>query len=207
MKSIEVIGKNVEEAIKSALIKLNTDKNSVEIDILDEGNKGFFKIGSRPARVKATLKRNYIEEVKMFLSDLLKKMGFDVEIIASQQDDIIKIELKGKNMGILIGYRGETLDSIQYLVNLFINKEHEGKRKKVVIDIENYRFKREETLRRLAVRLSHKVQKSKRVIKLEPMNPYERRIIHAALQNDKFVKTYSEGEEPNRRVVLDLKKA
>lgn len=110
-------------------------------------------------------------------------------------------------MGILIGYRGETLDSLQYLVSLIINKGHETEYKRVVLDTENYRSKREETLKRLAFRVADKVKATGKFVKLEPMNPYERRIIHSSLQNDKYVDTFSEGDEPYRRVVVDLKKA
>jgi spoIIIJ-associated protein len=109
-------------------------------------------------------------------------------------------------MGLIIGHRGETLDSLQYLVSLVINKNNDGKYKKVILDTENYRLKREETLKRLATKIAYKVRKTNRAVKLEPMNPYERRIIHAALQNDSYVVTYSEGEEPYRKVVVDLKK-
>jgi spoIIIJ-associated protein len=110
-------------------------------------------------------------------------------------------------MGILIGYRGETLDSLQYLISLVINKGHEAEYKRVVLDTENYRLKREETLKRLARKIADKVKRTSRAVKLEPMNPYERRVIHSALQNDLDINTYSEGEEPFRRVVVDLKKA
>jgi spoIIIJ-associated protein len=110
-------------------------------------------------------------------------------------------------MGILIGYRGETLDSLQYLVSLVINKGHETAYKRVVLDTENYRSKREETLKRLAQKVASTVRRTGKNVRLEPMNPYERRIIHSALQDDRYVKTYSEGEEPYRRVVVDLKKA
>lgn len=133
-------------------------------------------------------------------------MNLDIEIKIKEVDNNLFVNLYGKNIGLLIGYRGETLDSLQYLVNLVVNKEHEeGKYKRVVLDTENYRAKREETLRRLAFKIGKRVKEEHKSFKLEPMNPYERRIIHSALQNDKYVRTYSEGEEPHRRVVVDLK--
>jgi spoIIIJ-associated protein len=133
-------------------------------------------------------------------------MGILAEIKIKENDDIVNINLIGPNMGLIIGHRGETLDSLQYLVSLVINKNNDGKYKKVILDTENYRLKREETLKRLATKIAYKVRKTNRAVKLEPMNPYERRIIHAALQNDSYVVTYSEGEEPYRKVVVDLKK-
>jgi spoIIIJ-associated protein len=124
-----------------------------------------------------------------------------------EEDGSIKINLDGPNVGILIGHRGETLDALQYLVSLIINKDHNEDYKRVILDTENYRLKREETLKRLASRLAYKVKSTGKYVKLEPMNPYERRIIHSALQNNEDITTYSEGEEPFRRVVIDLKKA
>lgn len=132
----------------------------------------------------------------------LMKMEATIDIV--EKENQINIEIKGAGMGLLIGHRGETLDAIQYLVSLFINKET-GEYKRVIVDTENYRSKREETLKKLAKRLAHKVAKTRKKVTLEPMNPYERRIIHSTLQNDQYVKTYSEGEEPFRRVVISLK--
>jgi spoIIIJ-associated protein len=134
-------------------------------------------------------------------------MGVKAEIRINEDNDTIKISLTGPDMGILIGYRGETLDSLQYLVSLVINKGHETSYKRVVLDTENYRSKREETLKRLAQKVANTVRRTGKIIRLEPMNPYERRIIHSALQEDRYVQTFSEGEEPYRRVVIDIKKA
>jgi spoIIIJ-associated protein len=124
-----------------------------------------------------------------------------------EENNVIRVDLVGEDMGILIGYRGETLDSLQYLISLVVNKNHDMEYKRVVLDTENYRYKREETLRRLARRVSEKVKRTGKAVKFEPMNPYERRIIHSTLQNDSWVNTYSEGKEPFRRVVVILKKA
>ncbi len=208
MRTLEIMGKTVDEAVKSALVQLNVSKDDVEIQVLEEGSKGLFKIiGSKPAKVLVKVKNDYIYESKKFLKDVLDKMSVTAEIVVEEKDDTIRIELKGKDMGILIGYRGETLDALQYLLSLVINKYNENTYKRVVLDTENYRAKREETLQNLANKMAHNVKRSGKVFKLEPMNPYERRVIHSALQNDKYVSTYSEGEEPYRRVVIELKKA
>lgn len=207
MKLIEVNGRTVDEAVDSALKELNVTKDKVEIEILDEGNKGFLNIfGAKPARIKVKVKRDYIVEAKSFLRNVLNSMEIKAEIRMKEEDDTLNINLIGPNMGLIIGYRGETLDSLQYLISLVVNKGHENSYKRVVLDTENYRAKREETLKRLAGKTAFKVRKFKKAIKLEPMNPYERRIIHAALQNDKSVYTYSEGEEPFRKIVIDFKR-
>lgn len=208
MKSIEVTGKTIEEAKITALKELGVKEENADVTIIDEGSKGLLSIiGKRPAKIKVTVKNDYCFEAKTFLRNLLDNMGIKAEIKIDESDSNLKIDLIGANMGILIGYRGETLDAIQYLVSLVVNKNHDREYKRVVLDIENYRLKREGTLKRLAERMARKVQATGRLLKLEPMNPYERRVIHAALQDDKFVQTYSEGEEPNRRIVIDLKKA
>ncbi len=205
MKFIEVDGKNVEEAVSSALKQLDVTEDKVTIEVLEEGSKGFLNlIGVKPAKVKVTLKRDYIEDARKFVRDVLDSMGVLAEIRISEENDTIKIDLTGPKMGIIIGYRGETLDSLQYLISLVVNKGHDIPYKKVILDTENYRAKREETLKRVALKSANKVKKSKRILKLEPMNPYERRIIHATLQNDEKISTRSEGDEPFRRVVIAL---
>lgn len=208
MKVIEMTGRTVEEALKNALSELKLTEDKVEVEVLDTGNKGFFNlIGARPAKIKVKVKKDYTYEANIFLRDILDSMGIKAEIRIKEEENVMKISLTGPNMGILIGYRGETLDSLQYLVSLVVNKDHDGEYKRVILDTENYRLKREETLKRLAKRIADKVRRTGRSVKLEPMNPYERRVIHSALQNDFHVKTYSEGDEPFRRVVVDLKKA
>lgn len=208
MKYIEMTGRTIAEATKNALKELNVTEDKVNIDILDQGNKGLFNlIGSRPAKIRVTVKKDYISEAREFLREVLNSMGIKAEIRIREEQDALKIILAGPEMGLLIGYRGETLDSLQYLVSLVINKDHEEEYKRVILDTENYRQKREETLKRLALKIANKARRTRKVVKLEPMNPYERRVIHSVLQNDPEVKTYSEGEEPYRRVVVDLKKA
>lgn len=208
MKIIEMTGRNVEEAVKNALAELKVAEDKIEVEVLEEGSKGFFKLlGAKPARIRVKVRRDYIFEAKTFLRDVLTSMEIKAEIKVREEDNVLKINLVGPDMGIIIGYRGETLDSLQYLVSLVVNKDQETEYKRVVLDTENYRAKREETLKRLASKTAFKVRKTGKSFRLEPMNPYERRIIHSALQNDQYVETFSEGEEPYRRVVVNLKKA
>lgn len=208
MEVIEMTGKTVEEAVKFALEEFNVTKDKVEVEVLDEGNKGFLKIiGTRPAKVKVTLKKDYNGEACAFLSSVLNSMNVKAEIRVKEEENVLKIILTGSDMGILIGYRGETLDSLQYLTSLVVNKGHDREYKRVVLDTENYREKREETLVRLAKRIADKVRITAKQVKLEPMNPYERRVIHSALQDEKDIVTFSEGDEPFRRVIVDLRKA
>lgn len=207
MKSIEVEGKTVEEALDKALKELDLTKDMVNIEVLEHGSKGLFNvIGVKHAKIRVTSQYDYIEEARKFIDNILKSMELDAEIKIIEEDDTLKINLSGEKMGLIIGYRGETLDSIQYLVSLVVNKHHELPHKKVVLDTENYRSKREETLKGVAIKSAARVKKMKKSFKLEPMNPYERRIIHSALQDDLDVNTYSEGEEPFRRVVIELKR-
>lgn len=206
MKSIDMTGKNVDEALKKALVQLNLTKDEVEVDIIEEGFKGFLNfIGSKPAKIKVTIKRNYIKEAKEFLTKVLDKMKIEADILVKEEENNLYIELVGAKMGAIIGYRGETLDALQYLVSLVINRTHDIEYKRVILDAENYRSKREATLKKVAQKTANKVMKSKKPFKLEPMNPYERRIIHSALQESESVITYSEGNEPYRRVVVDVK--
>lgn len=208
MKNIEIMGKTTEEAIQNALKELKVTEDKVDVEILDEGSKGFLNfIGVKPARVRVTLKRDSIGDATKFLRSVLNAMNVKAEIHAKEEENEVKINLVGPNMGVLIGYRGETLDSLQYLVSLVVNKDHDETYKRVILDTANYRNTRQETLKRLAVKMGDRVKTSGKTIKLEPMNPYERRVIHSALQSNEYVTTHSEGEEPYRRVVVELKKA
>lgn len=207
MKILEMTGKTVSEALQNALKKLNLTEDRVDYEVLDEGSKGFLNlIGSKPARIIVKVKRDYKEEARTFLRSICDNMGIKAEIRIREEDDSLYINLSGPKMGLIIGYRGETLDALQYLVSLVVNKNHDEPYKKVILDTENYRKKREETLIRVAEKTAYKVRRSKRSYKFEPMNPYERRIIHSALQGNEYVYTFSEGEEPYRRVVVDIRK-
>lgn len=207
MKSIEILGKTYDEALKKALKELNTTEDKVNIEVLEKGSRGFLNlIGVKPTKLKVTIKNTSIDEAKEFLFQILKSMNIEAEIEIIQGEKEVKMNIKGSSMGTIIGYRGETLDSLQYLVSLVLNKDHEENYKRLVLDAENYRQKRVDTLKRVAEKTAYKVKNSKRAYKLEPMNPYERRVIHAALQNRDDVYTYSEGNEPRRRVVVDINK-
>lgn len=201
---IEKTGKTVQEAINSALEELGAEREAVDVEIIDEGAKGLFGIGSKVARVKVTLKEIQMEDGVRFLGSVFEKMKVDVDIEKVEDEESIQLKVTGKDSGIIIGRRGETLDALQYLTSLVVNRKNENY-KRVTIDIENYRQKREETLVKLAERLAERVVKYRRNVSLEPMNPYERRIIHSTLQNNNYVETYSVGEDPNRKVVITLK--
>ncbi|RCX16139.1 spoIIIJ-associated protein [Anaerobacterium chartisolvens] len=203
--SIEKTAKTVQEAISAALEELKTARENVEVEIIDEGNKGIFGlIGNKMAKVRVTVKESPSEIAKSFLMDIFDKMGVNAEVEHEEDEECLTLNIKGKDIGILIGRRGETLDALQYLASLVINKGKDDY-KRVVVDIENYRQKREQTLIKLADRLAERVIKYKKSVTLEPMNPYERRIIHASLQDNKYIETYSVGDEPNRKVVIKLK--
>lgn len=208
MKSVVKAGKTVEEALELALSELKVEREDVSIEILEEPSKGLFGfIGTKDAKVKVTVTNDPVSLAEVFLSSLLQKMNIEATVLVERKENDIFVDIRhisSSDKGILIGKRGNTLDSLQYLLSLTINK---GRQKylRVLVDIENYREKREETLIRLAQRMADRVKNYRKTIKLEPMNPYERRIIHSALQNDSKIRTYSVGEEPYRRVVIEFK--
>lgn len=205
-KTVTKSGKSIEEAVSSALSDLNLKSEDVEVQVIEEGNKGFLGfIGSKEAVVKVTEKNVEIKRAKDFLENVFREMRLEVKIDIKKDKDSLNIYLSGNKMGLLIGRRGETLDSLQYLTSLAVNKG-EDEYVKISLDTENYRKKREDTLIRLAKKLADRVLTYRRNITLEPMNPYERRIIHSTLQNNKLITTYSIGEEPNRKVVIALNK-
>ena len=207
MEFIEISAKNVDDAITQATVQLGITSDQLEYEVLEKGSTGFLGIGSKNAVIKARKKFSIDENVVEFLSSIFDAMKMEVEILVAvnEEEHIIEVELKGDDMGILIGKRGQTLDSLQYLTNLAINK-HSDEYYKVKIDTEDYRKRRKETLENLAKNIAYKVKRTKRPVSLEPMNPFERRIIHSALQNDRYVTTHSEGDEPYRHVVVTLKK-
>lgn len=207
MEYIEFSAKTVDEALTEASVQLGIPSSEIEYEVIEKGSTGFLGIGSKNAIIKACKKVSVEENVREFLNSVFKAMNLVVEIIVKidEEEKLVDVELKGEDMGILIGKRGQTLDSLQYLTNLSINKNADVYYK-VKVDTEDYRNRRKETLENLAKNISYKVKRTKRSVSLEPMNPFERRIIHSALQNDKFVTTHSEGEEPYRHVVVTLKK-
>lgn len=204
--------KTVNDAITEACKDFVVTSDKLEYEVVEEGSSGFLGIGSKPAVIKARVKEEEkeasVEDVaKNFLKEVFEAMNMTVlvDIKYDETENTMDIDLSGEEMGILIGKRGQTLDSLQYLVSLVVNKEKEDYIR-VKVDTENYRQRRKETLENLAKNISYKVKRTKRPVSLEPMNPYERRIIHSALQNDRYVKTHSEGEEPFRRVVVSIKR-
>ncbi len=204
----EFSAKTVNEAITEACQSFGVTSDKLIYEVVEEGSSGFLGIGSKAAVIKAAVKQEEsIEDAaKTFLNDVFAAMNMEVVINVKydEAEKTLDIDLSGDEMGVLIGKRGATLDSLQYLVSLVVNKGREDYIR-VKVDTENYRERRKETLENLAKNVAFKVKKTRRALSLEPMNPYERRIIHAALQNDKYVTTHSEGEEPNRKVVISLK--
>lgn len=207
MDFIEVSGKTVEDALTEASIQLSTTHDKLQYEVIEKGSTGFLGLGSKPAVIRVKKKDTVKDTVFEFLNNVFHAMDMIVEVTVDyeEEESIMNVELKGDNMGVLIGKRGQTLDSLQYLINLVANKESE-ERIHVKLDTENYRQRRKETLENLAGNIAHRVKRTRKPVFLEPMNPYERRIIHSALQNDRFVETHSEGEEPYRKVVVTLKK-
>ena len=207
MEFIEVSAKTISDAITEACQKLTVTSDKLEYEVVDEGSSGFLGLGSKPATIKARIKSSVEDTAKDFLKDVFEAMDMTVvvEVKYDEAENYMEIDLSGDEMGVLIGKRGQTLDSLQYLVSLVVNKNTENYIR-VKVDTENYRQRRKETLENLAKNIAHKVKRTRKNVVLEPMNPYERRIIHSALQNDKYVVTHSEGEEPFRRVVVSLKK-
>lgn len=203
----EPVAEVKEETIPVEEVKPSVVKEQVSEPVQEKQEE---KAEEEPARKKATelaeVSDEAIKAVEAFLNDTLKAMDMAVEIVSEvDSEGALSVEMKGSNMGILIGKRGQTLDALQYLANRVANKHQDGY-VRVKLDTENYRARREETLRHLAKNIAFKVKRTRRAVSLEPMNPYERRIIHSALQNDKFVSTKSEGEEPFRHVVIYLDK-
>ncbi len=204
----EFSAKTVDEALTSAMLEMGTTADNLEYEVIEKETSGFLGMFSKPARIKVRIKMSIENTAKQFLQKIFKAMEIDAEAITifDEVNNMIDIDIKGEEMGVLIGKRGQTLDSLQYLVSLVINKNSENYIK-VKLDTENYRARRKETLENLAKNIAYKVKRLRKPVILEPMNPYERRIIHSALQNDKYVETYSEGEEPYRKVVINYKKS
>ncbi len=206
---INVSAKTIEEAVTKAMLELETTEDKMEYEVVEKGSTGILGglIGSKPVVINAWKKKTVIEEGTEFLERVFATMGMEVTIDVKydEEEKVVSYDLTGAEMGVLIGKRGQTLDSLQHLVGLVVNK-HSEDYIRVKLDTENYRERRKETLEGLAKNIAYKVKRTKRSVSLEPMNPYERRIIHSTLQNDKYVYTKSEGEEPYRHVVVMLKR-
>ena len=207
MDFVEFSAKTVDDAITEACQKLTVTSDKLEYEVVEEGSSGFLGIGAKPAVIKARIKNSVADNAKEFLKEVFDAMNMVVviDVKYDEENRNIDIELSGDEMGVLIGKRGQTLDSLQYLVSLVVNKD-EDEYIRVKVDTEDYRKRRKETLENLAKNIAYKVKRTRRTVALAPMNPYERRIIHSALQNDKYVATRSEGEEPFRHVVVYMKK-
>ena len=203
----EFTAKTVDEALTNAVVSMQTSSDQLEYEVIEEGSSRLLGLISKPAKIRARVKLSLDAIAFNFLDKVFQSMGMQVniEITIDEVENQMNIDLSGEEMGILIGKRGQTLDSLQYLTSLVVNK---GKSDyiRVKLDTEDYRRRRKETLENLARGIAYKVKKTRKPVVLEPMNPYERRIIHSALQGNKFVETVSEGEEPYRYVVVKLKR-
>lgn len=202
MKTVEITARTVDEAVKQAADEMGLELEDLHIEVLEESSKGFLGIlGGKQARIKATQKDMSISRAKAFLKDVASGIGLKASVRVEENKDAVRMILEGEDLGVIIGRRGETLDAIQYLTNLVANKKS-LERRRILLDAEGYRERREQTLRSLAMRLADRVKRSGQRVSLEPMSPQERRIIHTALQEDIYVTTLSEGEEPYRKVVI-----
>ncbi len=207
MEYIKITGKNVDDAITNALIKLGITSDKLDYEVVEKGSSGFLGIGSKPAVINARKIVTVSDKAEDFLNDVLTSINMQVSLETKYDEEkqALDIDMSGNDMGILIGKRGQTLDALQYLTSLVVNKDNE-EYIRVKLDTENYRERRKEALETLAKNIASKVKRTRRSVSLEPMNPYERRVIHSALQSDKYVFTRSEGEEPFRHVVVCLKR-
>lgn len=206
-KKIKIKSKSQEEAVKKALLDLNVSEEDIEVVELEAPSKGFLGfIGSKEGLYEIAVIERETDVAKSFIETLLKNAKVNADVEVKQEDNLIKVNIKGDEAACLIGRRGDTLDSIQFLTGLALNKINKDSHTRVLVDIENYREKREESLIRYANKMAREVAKTKKTKKLDYMNPYERRIIHSALQNDRYVITYSEGTDPYRRLVIEYKR-
>lgn len=203
--SVEKQGKTVEEAVQLALAELGLPEEQVEIAVIEEPSKGFLGLlGGRPARVRVTAKPNPLQLATDFIEGVCSRIGATVSVTSQASGENIELAVDGENLGLLIGKHGQTLNSLQYLANVVYNRNAE-QHARLLVDVGGYRERREEALQKLAERLAEKAKRTGRRVILEPMSAQERRIIHTALQNDKQIVTYSEGDEPYRKVVIALK--
>lgn len=204
MREIEIQAKTVEEAINQALKELELQRDEVEVEIIEEGSRGILGFMSKMAKVRVKEKWNPLKTAEQFIRGLVHKIGVDPQISIEEVSEGIKVHIEGKNVGVLIGKRGNTLNAIQYLTNLAVNRQGD-QHKRIIVDVENYRVKRQESLEKFAINMAKKAKQTKKDVVLEPMIPNERRIVHTVLQGDSKVNTRSIGEEPHRRVVISPK--
>lgn len=206
MQVVEKTAKTVDDAVDQAIAELGISRDEIDIEVIDQPTRGFLGLlGAKPARVKVMVKDTPARKVRTIMSDILNTMDLNAKMNIAEKDNTVIINLEGENLGILIGRRGETLDALQYLINLSVNKNLESRRK-FILDIEGYRQRREDTLKKLAQKLADKATQRGRNVVLEPMNSLERRIIHTALQGRDDISTFSEGEEPYRKIIIAPKK-
>jgi spoIIIJ-associated protein len=202
VKKVTVSGKTIEEAVESGLKKLDATIDMVEYDVIEEPQKALFGLlGGKPAVVEVKVKPDPIKEALLFLRDTIDKMGVSASVETEERDEGMFLNITGSDIGVLIGKRGQTLDSLQYLVNLVANRQS-ANYVRIYLDAEGYRARRKEALITLAERLSDKALRTGREVRLEPMSAHERKIIHTALQDVKGVTTFSDGQEPHRRIVV-----
>ncbi|RED52694.1 RNA-binding cell elongation regulator Jag/EloR [Cohnella lupini] len=205
MKKLLASGKTIEDAVRKGLAQLGVQEDRVNIKVLEQPSKGLFGlIGARDAKVELELLPDGVEEAILFLREVSAAMELTVSVERVDENDAVRINVTGSDLGILIGRRGQTLDSLQYLVNIVANR-HSNKHLRIVLDAEQFRERRRQTLESLSERMALRVVRTRKEIMLEPMTSQERKIIHAWLQTNPSVKTYSQGEEPNRRIVIALK--
>jgi len=205
MKKLLASGKTVEDAVRSGLAQLGVQEDRVNVKVLEQPSKGLFGlIGAKEAKVELELLPDGVEEAMKFLREVSGAMDLTVSVERADENDAVRINVTGSDLGILIGRRGQTLDSLQYLANIVANR-HSDRHLRIVLDAEQFRERRRQTLEALSERMAMKVVRTRKEIVLEPMSAQERKIIHARLQTNPNVKTYSQGNEPNRRIVIALK--
>ena len=205
LKKTEATGKNINEAKAKAAELLGVDEEQIKFEVLENATSGFLGMGAKPCKIAAWVSNDAGAKAEEFLNRIIPLIGANATVTATETDDALNVTMEGEKMGLLIGRRGETLDALQYLTSIVVNKGRD-EYMRVTLDTENYREKRKEVLEKLANKIADKVVRNRRNMTLEPMNPFERRIIHAALQNHEYVTTSSIGEEPERRVVVSLKR-
>lgn len=202
-KTFEVTAPNLEEAIKTAQEKVNKQRDEISVEVVEKGKNGFFGLGSAPAKIKVTYEVQPSEAAKTFVENVLGYMGVDANVLVSEnaENKTVRVEIDGEKMGTVIGKRGETLNAIQFLTNMAVNRG-DGDFHRVTVDVENYREKREESLVQYAKKVAAKAVKYRKPMTLEAMNSYERRLIHAALKDFEGITTHSVGVDPNRRIII-----